>query len=243
VFSYDICNIWRRNRKPWLIWFLTAFILVGISVVSIPSFSSLSFDIIWNQVMGKGNFVLPFVFIYFCCYLLLLNGSYLAQELYGCSSTVMIRISSRKRWLQGKLLFSIFLSVMYSLLLILFVHIWTLIVMGDFTYPIDTIYSFFTVILSFVFLTVLQTCLLLFLPPVACFVIILVVILLSLYISTPYLPGIHLLVDQVNWEEDRIIQDIKFFLGAFIFSGIIYFISVSRLTSKDLLREKRGENS
>ncbi|PRS01745.1 ABC transporter permease [Bacillus atrophaeus] len=186
MYLYDMKNVWRQNKWAWIIWIVVSILLLFLIVHSLQI---ININSVWESIMGNRVFSLPFPYFFICGFYLLLNGNYLYYQRSNMLSLTLTRCSSRERWLFGKLLYTILLSCSYCLLLILLVHIAVLIRHGSFNYNSDTIYTFFTVFLTFVICGICQSVFILRVKPILSFIIVYGLLILPVWVNIPFIPG------------------------------------------------------
>ncbi|QJC98189.1 ABC transporter permease [Bacillus mojavensis] len=185
MYLFDMINVWRQNKWPWIIWIVINIFLLFLIVSSLQM---ININSVWESIMGNKVFSLPFPYFFICGFYLLLNGNYLYYQRSNMISLTLTRFLSRERWLLGKLLYTILLCCSYCLLLILLVHIAVFLKHGSFHYNNATIYTFFTVFLTFVICGICQSVLILRVKPIFSFIIIYGLLILPVWVNIPF-PG------------------------------------------------------
>lgn len=185
MYLYDMKNVWRQNKWPWIFWLVVNIFLLFLIVSSLQM---ININLVWESIMGNRVFSLPFPYFFICGFYLLLNGNYLYYQRSNMVSLTLTRFTSRERWLFGKLLYTILLCFIYCLLLILLVHIAVFLKHGSFNYNNATICTFFTVFLTFVICGICQSVLTLRVKPILSFIIVYGLLILPVWVNIPF-PG------------------------------------------------------
>lgn len=157
----------------------------------------------------------------------MINGNYASGELKN-SCAVMLRRGNKHEWLIGKILYSFVVSVLHVTLLCV-----TLMIFSEKSYNGSSIYILGNLIITSIYITLFQTFIQILLTSALSFIFCFILLILSLYLNTPYLPGRHLMIDQIH--EPFLISDLTFILCYGVILFILYIITTEYIKKKDYI--------
>ncbi|PEJ98950.1 hypothetical protein [Bacillus wiedmannii] len=221
IIMYDIKNVIIKNLSKWIIWLVCLFLLCTLSLMMLnsPNTQNSSLDL-WIFLVGgvpkysQGGGI-PFSWLFVHALMAFLVGDYLYNELKENSFYVLIRVQNREHWFFAKVIsviitiFLFYVTIAIALLLSSFSLNLNANAWGDYsknlfekefitsTDPWGFLkISFLMCFVTSVLISLVQVLLTMIIQPLYSYIFIIIVLLMSIYITHPIFLGKYLMLLQ-----------------------------------------------
>jgi hypothetical protein len=219
---YDSKNVAKKNGSKWIVWCsLLLFICIfSIGILNVEEEENNLVDL-WlfllsgNDESSDGIPFPPFMWILIQASLGMLVGDYLYKELKENSFYVLLRVKRRFDWYIAKVVWVFITVVVFYCTILAAVLISSIWIDGDMniwgtyaqsvfksSFIVDVnpvtffIFSFVSCFITSLLISIVQVVLTMVMKPIYSYLIIMGILLLSVYIPSPYLIGEYLLVNR-----------------------------------------------